>query len=41
MASSAYAIVKFIASNSVAVVPVTWLNLEEDKCFWPPKSSKS
>ena len=41
MAGSVYAIVEFISSNSVAIVPVTWLTVEEDQCFWPPKSSKA
>lgn len=41
MASCAYAIVEFIPSSGVAIVPVTWLNVEEDKCFWPPKRSSA
>ena len=39
MAGVVYAIVEFVASNSLATVPVTWLNVEEDVCFWLPKGS--
>ena len=41
MAGVVYAIVEFVASNSLAIVPVTWLNVEEDVCLWPPKGSKA
>ena len=33
-----FAIVKFIKTNDVAVVPVNWVN--GNKCFWPPKNMK-
>ena len=41
MASNAYAIVEFIPANGVAIVPITWLNLEEDHCLWPPKKASA
>ena len=36
-----YAIVEFQgnASNTVEIVPVKWLNQEEDICKWPPCGS--
>lgn len=36
-----YAVVEFIKSNTVDIVPVSWLSSEEDKSAWPPfKSDK-
>lgn len=40
MAGSCYAIVEFLCSKSVAIVPVTWLSTEKNLCGWPPKNSK-
>ena len=34
-----FAIVEFIATQSVEVIPVNWLTPEEDICFWPPSKS--
>lgn len=31
----AFAVVKFVKENDVAVVPIGWLS--NGKCFWPPK----
>jgi len=41
MASCPYSIVKFLVSNTVAIVPVSWLSVEEDECSWPPKGSSA
>ena len=41
MAAPVYAIVGFLKSRTVAIVPVSWLSVEEDKSFWPPKCSKA
>ena len=41
MAGVVYAIVEFVASNSLAIFPVIWLDVEEDVCLWPPKASKA
>ena len=37
MANCSYAIVEFISNTSVTIVPVNSLDIEEEKCFWPPK----
>ena len=41
MASCLYAIVEFISITSVAIVPIRWLDIEEEKCFWLPKRSSA
>ena len=33
MAGVVYAIMELVASNSLAIVPGTWLNVEEDVCM--------
>ena len=35
-----YAIVEFLESQQLCVVPSQWLNTKEDECFWPPSESK-
>ena len=35
-----YAIVEFLESQQLCVVPSQWLNTKEDECFWPPSGSK-
>ena len=41
MASSVqYAVVAF-ENNSASVVPLEWLDEEEENCYWPPPKSKA
>jgi len=41
MASSVqYAVVAF-ENNSASVVPLKWLDEEEENCYWPPPKSKA
>ena len=40
VAANLYAVIKFIVTKTIAVVPIKWLSHEEDKCFWPPSNSK-
>ena len=35
-----YAIVEFLESQQLCLVPSQWLNTEEDECLWPPSESK-
>ena len=35
-----FAIVIFTNEGEVAAVPTSWLNMEEDYCFWPSKSHR-
>ena len=39
MTEMMYAIVEFQQSQSVDIIPVKWLALEEDACYWPPCSA--
>lgn len=35
----AFAIVKFLSTEEVAVVPISWI--KHNKCFWPPKNQRA
>ena len=35
MSQAVFAIVEFKKTNTTGIVPVKWLTMEEDVCFWP------
>ena len=35
-----FAIVEFSDSSS-EIVPIKWLNTEEDNCYWPPRGTQA